>query len=116
MLAAVDPRTVIIVNPKSQGGRLGRQWNALAETLTRAFAYEHVETKGPGDATNLAREALRGGADRVVAMGGDGTINEVVNGFFDEQGVAIKPSASFALIPYGTGGDFRRTMGIPLET
>jgi diacylglycerol kinase (ATP) len=116
MLAAVDPRTIVIVNPKSQGGRLGRQWNSMAETLTRAFAYEHVETKGPGDATMLAREALRGGADRIVAIGGDGTINEVVNGFFDEQGVAIKPGASFALIPFGTGGDFRRTMGIPLET
>jgi diacylglycerol kinase (ATP) len=116
MLRAVDPRTIVIVNPKSQGGRLGRQWTSLSETLTRAFPYEHVETKGPGDATKLAREALRSGADRIVAIGGDGTINEVVNGFFDEQGTAIKPTASFALIPYGTGGDFRRTMGIPLET
>ena len=116
MLRAVDPRTIVIVNPKSQGGRLGKRWTELSETLTRAFAYEHVETKGPGDATKLAREALRSGADRVVAIGGDGTINEVVNGFFDEAGVAIKPDASFALIPFGTGGDFRRTMGIPLET
>jgi YegS/Rv2252/BmrU family lipid kinase len=116
MLRAVDPRTIVIVNPKSQGGRLGRQWTSLSETLTRAFPYEHVETKGPGDATNLAREALRSGAERVVAIGGDGTINEVVNGFFDETGAAIKPGASFAMVPFGTGGDFRRTMAIPLET
>jgi YegS/Rv2252/BmrU family lipid kinase len=112
----VDPRTIVIVNPASQGGRLGKRWTELSETLTRAFPFEHVNTKGPGDATKLAREALRGGADRIVAIGGDGTINEVVNGFFDEQGVAIKPEASFALVPFGTGGDFRRTMGIPLET
>src|ERR1043165_5070376 len=110
MLRAVDPRTIVIVNPKSQGGRLGRQWTSLSETLTRAFPYEDVETKGPGDATLLARAALENGAEGIVAIGGDGTINEVVNGFFDDKGVAIKASASFALVPFGTGGDFRPTM------
>lgn len=112
----MDPRTVVIVNPKSQGGRLGKRWTEMSETLTRAFPYDVMHTEGPGDATRLAREALRGGADRVVAIGGDGTINEVVNGFFDEKGVAIKSDASFALIPFGTGGDFRKTMSIPKET
>jgi YegS/Rv2252/BmrU family lipid kinase len=112
----VDPRTVVIVNPKSQGGRLGKRWLELSETLTRAFPFDHVETAGPGDATKLAREALQAGAERIVAIGGDGTINEVVNGFFDGNGAPIKPAASFALIPFGTGGDFRRTMGIPMET
>jgi len=112
----VDPRTVVIVNPKSQGGRLGKRWLELSETLTRAFPFDHVETTGPGDATRLAREALRAGAERIVAIGGDGTINEVVNGFFDDKGAPIKPDASFGLIPFGTGGDFRRTMAIPMET
>ena len=112
----MDPRTVVIVNPKTLGGRLGKRWTELSETLTRAFPYDVVHTEGPGDATRLAREALRGGADRVVAIGGDGTINEVVNGFFDDKGVPVKPDASFALIPFGTGGDFRKTMSIPTET
>ena len=102
----------MIVNPKSQGGKLGTRWSEFAETLGRAFPFEHVMTKGPGDATRLAREALRGGAERVVAIGGDGTINEVVNGFF-ENGAPIAPEASFGLIPFGTGGDFRRTIRIP---
>lgn len=109
------PKTVVVVNPKSQGGRLGKRWTDLADTIGRAFPFDEAITKGPGDATKLAREALRAGAERVVAIGGDGTVNEVVNGFFDEQGVAIKPDASFALLPFGTGGDFRRTMNIPLE-
>jgi len=74
-----------------------------------------VHTTAPGDATRLAREALRAGAERVVAVGGDGTINEVVNGFFDERGEPIARDAAFALVPFGTGGDFRRTMRIPLE-
>lgn len=111
----MDPRTVVIVNPHSQGGKLGKRWTALSETLTRAFPYDVAHTQGPFHATQLAREALKAGAERIVAIGGDGTINEVVNGFFDERGVAIKPDASFALIPFGTGGDFRRTMGIPME-
>jgi len=110
----VAPRTVVVVNPNSQGGRLGKRWPELADTLARAFPFDDVQTKGPGDATRIAREALRSGAERIVAIGGDGTINEVVNGFFDD-GAPIAPDASFALIPYGTGGDFRRSIEVPLE-
>jgi YegS/Rv2252/BmrU family lipid kinase len=109
-----SPRTVVVVNPNSQGGRLGKRWVELADTLGRAFPFDDVHTKGPGDATGLTRDALRAGAERIVAIGGDGTISEVINGFFD-NGVAIAPQASFALVPFGTGGDFRRTMEIPLE-
>jgi len=111
----VMPRTVVVVNPKSQGGRLGKRWKDIADTIGRAFPFDEAITAGPGDATRLAREALRGGAERVVAIGGDGTINEVVNGFFDDQGKPIAPEASFAVIPFGTGGDFRRTLGLPTE-
>ena len=111
----VAPRTVVIVNPKSQGGRLGKRWPELADTIGRAFPFDAVMTTGPRDATRLAREALKGGAERVIAIGGDGTVNEVVNGFF-EDGKAVAPNASFGLIPYGTGGDFRRTVDLPLAT
>src|SRR5690348_2291672 len=111
----VTPRTVLIVNPQSQGGRLGKRWKEMADTIGRAFPFEEAITQAQGDATRLTREALRGGAERVVAIGGDGTINEVVNGFFDERGLAIAPAASFAVIPFGTGGDFRRTVNMPVE-
>src|SRR5580698_9283908 len=110
----VAPRTVVVVNPHSQGGRLGKRWPELADTLARAFPFDDVQTTAPGDATRIAREALRAGAERIVAIGGDGTINEVVNGFFD-AGAPIAPDASFALIPFGTGGDFRRSLNVPLE-
>ena len=109
------PRTTVIVNPKSQGGRLGQRWTELADTIGRAFPFDEVMTTGPGDATVLTRAALRGGAERIVAIGGDGTVNEVVNGFFDDEGKSIAPEASFALIPFGTGGDFRRTFHLPTE-
>lgn len=106
------PRTVVIVNPKSQGGKLASRWPEIAETLTRAFPYDDVLTQCPGDATRLAREALKAGAERIVAIGGDGTINEVVNGFF-ENGKPIAPDASLAIVPFGTGGDLRRTLELP---
>ena len=109
----VAPRTVVVVNPNSQGGRLGKRWPELADTLARAFPFDDVQTRAPGDATRIAREALRAGAERIVAIGGDGTINEVVNGFF-EDGAPIAPEASFALIPFGIGGDFRRWIDVPL--
>jgi YegS/Rv2252/BmrU family lipid kinase len=109
------PRTTVVVNPKSQGGRLGKRWPEISDTIGRAFPFDEAITKGPGDATQLTREALRAGAERIVAIGGDGTVNEVVNGFFDDAGKPIAPEASFALIPYGTGGDFRRTFKLPTE-
>lgn len=107
------PHTVVIVNPKSQGGAVGKRWPDLADSIARILPFDELRTSGPGDATLLTRQALRGGADRVIALGGDGTVNEVVNGFFDEQGAPVKPEATFGLLPYGTGGDFRRTMNIP---
>ncbi|MGE0402027.1 MAG: diacylglycerol kinase family protein [Kofleriaceae bacterium] len=99
------------MNPNSQGGKLGKRWPEVAETLQRAFPFEDVMTTGVGDATRLTRSALESGAERIVAIGGDGTVNEVVNGFFAD-GQPIAPDATFALVPYGTGGDFRRTLGV----
>ncbi|HEY4182893.1 MAG TPA: diacylglycerol kinase family protein [Kofleriaceae bacterium] len=107
----VAPRTVVVVNPNSQGGKLGKRWSEVAEVLQRAFPFDEVMTTGVGDATRLTRDALAKGAQRIVAIGGDGTVNEVVNGFF-ENGVAIAPDATFALVPFGTGGDFRKTLGL----
>ncbi len=110
----VSPRTTVIANPKSQGGKLGKRWTEVAEHLQRVFPFDEQMTQGVGDATRLAREALKAGAERVVAIGGDGTVNEVVNGFF-EDGKPIAPDATFGLIPFGTGGDFRRTVGLPQD-
>ncbi len=110
------PRTTVIVNPNSQGGRLGKRWPEISETIGRAFPFDEAITTGRGDATKLAAEALRGGAERIIAIGGDGTINEVVNGFFDAStGTPIAPDAVFGLIPFGTGGDFRRTFKLPID-
>ncbi len=107
-------RTVVVVNPNSQGGNVGKRWPHLADQIRREVPFEEAMTKGPGDATRLAREALRAGATRVVALGGDGTINEVVNGFFDD-GKPVSPDAALGYLPQGTGGDFRKSIGVPKD-
>lgn len=109
------PRIVVVVNPRSQAGALGRKWSFLAAQLRREIgAFEDVLTRAPGDATRLAREAIDSGADIVVAIGGDGTINEVMNGFF-EDGVALETDTALGILPFGTGGDFRKTLNISKE-
>lgn len=74
--------------------------------------YRIEETRGPGDATRLAREALDAGDRFVVAVGGDGTINEVVNGMFDREG-PIAEDAVLGVVAAGSGSDFVRTFGLP---
>lgn len=111
----LGPKTTVVVNPRSQGGKLAKAWPELAETINRSFAFDEAMTQAQGDATRLVRDALASGAERIVAVGGDGTINEVVNGFFDDDGRPLAPNATLGLIPFGTGGDFRRTFDIPTE-
>jgi YegS/Rv2252/BmrU family lipid kinase len=104
---------LFIINPTSAGGRTQREWEEVRKVLTLrhvAFA-EHLTTR-PGEATEVARNALGGGCDCVVAVGGDGTLNEVVNGYFDDAGKVINASALVGLLPSGTGSDFRRSIGL----
>lgn len=76
---------------------------------------EHVTTRA-GEATEVTREALSGETTRIIAVGGDGTLNEVVNGYFSgyfsDRGCAVNEAASIGLLPSGTGSDFRRTLGL----
>lgn len=107
---------VVIVNPKSANGSLGKRWAEVQKVIRREYGgFEHVLTERPGDGSRLAREALEQGADTVVAIGGDGTIHEVVNGFFDGGGKPVRPEAALGILPFGTGGDFRKTAGIPKD-
>jgi YegS/Rv2252/BmrU family lipid kinase len=108
---------LVIVNPASAGGRTARQWPRVAALLrTAGIQYEAHHTRERGEATTVAREALRSGRERIVAVGGDGTLNEVLNGFFDEHGKPLGDGAVLGVIPSGTGGDFRKSAAIPRGT
>lgn len=106
---------MVIVNPASANGATRRKWPAIERQLAAAgLDYDWQFTTGPGDATVMARNALRSGARIIVSVGGDGTTNEVVNGFYLD-GVPVNPDAEFGIIPGGTGGDLIRTLGIPKQ-
>ena len=101
-------RTAFIVNPSSDGGRTGADWPRIERKLRRALGPIDVfETTQRGDGTTLAAAALAKGAELVVAVGGDGTLGEVVGGFF----ASSRSLATFAFLQRGTGGDFQRTAG-----
>ena len=105
-------KTTVVVNPQAQAGALGEAWPQIATTLEREIGpFDTAQTAGPGDATKLVVDALAQGAERIVAVGGDGTINEVVNGMLFE-GATENSKVVLGLIPYGTGGDFRRSIPI----
>jgi diacylglycerol kinase (ATP) len=105
---------VLIVNPASGRGKVGAQLEEVRAAL-RSLDLEHrvALTAGTGDATRAAREALESGTERfVVAVGGDGTVNEVVNGMVaDDQ--PIRKDAVLGVIAAGSGCDFVRTFGLP---
>lgn len=108
-------RTAFIVNPNAAMGSTGREWPRIkAMARDRLGPFEDHLTTGPGEATSLTSQALRQGAERVICVGGDGTLNEVVNGFMGEDG-PLEAGAKLGLIPRGTGCDFIKTVPIPKE-
>ena len=105
--------TCAVVNPVAGRGQVRRLWPQLLSRLLRATASLSVRwTTGPRHATALARQALADGCDRVVAVGGDGTLHEVANGFFDGAS-PVRPGAVLAFVPCGSGSDFRYALGMP---
>jgi len=106
---AAMPGPHFVVNPNSGGGRARALLPRLTAALKAVYPEHQVSlTQGHGDAVRLAREAADGGASAVVAVGGDGTLHEVVNGV-----VGASRAAPVALIPGGRGSDFARGTGIP---
>jgi diacylglycerol kinase (ATP) len=101
-----------IVNPKAASGAAARCALSAVHLLERSGVLaELVETRGPDDAARLVREAYWDGVDCVAIVGGDGTLNEAVQAYIDRQGQPVA-GPELALIPCGTGGDYRRTLGL----
>jgi YegS/Rv2252/BmrU family lipid kinase len=100
---------LVIVNPRSASGSTRDNWSMTASELRAHFgAFSVAFTRAPGHATELAERAAKSGRSFIIACGGDGTINEVANGIIG-SGV----DAELGVLPSGTGGDFRRTIGMP---
>jgi diacylglycerol kinase (ATP) len=105
----VSEQAVFLVNPASANGATGKRWPELAHRAgLLGLSGETLFSERPGHLIELAREAVDGGARLVVAVGGDGTLNEVVNGIAGRD-------VELATIPLGTGMDFVRTYGVPTK-
>jgi YegS/Rv2252/BmrU family lipid kinase len=104
-------KTFVVLNPNAAGGTAARDFEALQDALRAAIGpFEVGRTTGRGHATALARQAVEAGAEQVVAVGGDGTINETVNGLLRDG--ETRSDVVLGLVVCGTGGDFRRNFGL----
>ncbi|HYD05752.1 MAG TPA: diacylglycerol kinase family protein [Reyranella sp.] len=105
-------QVAVIVNPAAHKGGAMARWPAIEKELSaRLGPFKPHFTSAPGHATALTRAALASGARRFVAVGGDGTVNEVVNGLLDASGKLIAPEAVVCPIPAGTANELCRALG-----
>jgi len=103
-----------IVNPRAGTG-IGQFPRVASRLRERGIPFFGAATTGPGDARMLSKLARSGGFRATVCIGGDGTVNEVVNGLLTADGT-VDPEAIFGLIPRGTAQGIARGLGIPLNT
>ena len=104
---------VLIFNPNARGGRSEQYLQEVRSQLEqRGLPYEVKPTERPGHATEIAKRSLEAGARLIVAVGGDGTIHEVVNGMVHDDR-PIVPGATLGVLSAGTACDFVKTFGIP---
>lgn len=102
-----EPEIVVIVNPAAAGGKTMKTLTRIHGLLKRIDRpYAIYVTKGRGDAIQATKSFADNGAQRILAVGGDGTLNEVTNGIYQAGG-----TATLGLVPVGHGSDFARTIG-----
>ena len=109
-------KACFIVNPVSAAGKTRRLWPEVEREIRRLWGknYEVAFTERPFHAAHLTSDALRRGCSKIVSVGGDGTLNEVVNGFFD-GGKLIAPKAALGIVELGTGADFVKSLALPAD-
>ena len=107
-------KTQVIVNPESNKGKTRKRWNQIREALKSFLKEFKCEfTEKPLQAIEISRVALKEGTELIVGVGGDGTMNEIANGFYENRKI-INPEAALGIVPSGTGCDFTKSLNIPL--
>lgn len=112
-IAQVRPEWYVIVNPNAGNGKGRKDWKRISDLFKKDnILIEPVFTERKGHAIDITARAVINGFRKIVTVGGDGTLHEVVNGLFSQS--ACKPEdVTLALIPVGTGNDWGRMFGIP---
>ncbi len=105
-------RPYAVVNPRAALGKARRLWPTLYQDLARGLGlFPWDWTERPLHASALVRASLQEGCNLIISVGGDGTLNEVVNGFLDDSGT-LNSQAALSVLPCSSGGDFRRSLGL----
>lgn len=105
-------KPLVILNPRSQSGKTGELAAELERVIERHVgALDRAHTERPRHATEIAEQASRDGRPSVIVVGGDGTIHEVANGLMRARNDGVVP-CKLGIVGQGTGGDFRKTLGI----
>ena len=106
-----EGRTVFLVNPASDNGVTGKRWPELANRAAHlGLVGDALFSERSGHLVELARDAATRGVERLVVVGGDGSVNEAVTGVLEADA-----APEIAVLPRGTGMDFGRTHGIPTD-
>ena len=106
---------LVIVNPNAGNGKGKKDWGKISNLLkTKGLSFTFKFTEKKGHAIHFTIEGIASGCRKIITVGGDGTLNEVVNGIFLSR-VCPTTDVSLALIPVGTGNDWGRMFGIPLD-
>ena len=109
------PQWLVIVNPNAGNGKGEKDWKLISNALTdNNISFEKRFTTGKGDAINIVASAIKEGYRKIITVGGDGTLNEVLNGVFSADECSSS-DITLALIPVGTGNDWGRMFDIPLD-
>jgi YegS/Rv2252/BmrU family lipid kinase len=105
---------ITIVNPNAGNGKGKKDWDRISGLLEKAEIRVRAQfTKKKADAIEFTREAIVSGFRKIIVVGGDGTLNEAVNGVFTQDKCPTKEIV-IGMIPVGTGNDWGRMFGIPL--
>jgi len=105
------PHAKVIVNPVAGAYSTRRKWPRISRLLRHVgLSFDYEYTEGVGHAIELAKAAASDGYRYLVAVGGDGTVNEVANGILHSTGAS---STALGVVSTGTGSDFARSVGIP---
>ncbi|PKW19925.1 diacylglycerol/lipid kinase family protein [Saccharopolyspora spinosa] len=107
-------RAVLVVNPQATSTTAAGR-DVIAHALASELKLDVVETQYRGHASDTARAAVEDGVDLVIAHGGDGTVNEVVNGMFSAADLGDRVMPTLGVVPGGSANVFARALGLPRD-
>jgi YegS/Rv2252/BmrU family lipid kinase len=109
----INDQWLVVVNPNAGSGKCRKDWPQINEILSKkGFSYHVVFTQRRFHAILLIKKLINEGYRKVIVVGGDGTLNEVINGIFAQKACESE-SISVGMIPVGTGNDWARMFSIP---